>query len=68
MLSVSLSEFITADEFAERVGLNVEYVRRALRLGKFPGQKAGWVWLVRRDFVEEYLAAVRGKSKNNPTR
>jgi excisionase family DNA binding protein len=63
-----LPDYLTAEEVADVLGYNAEYVRRMLRGGKLQADKKAGVWLVYREAVEEYKKAVQGKSKHDPTR
>lgn len=54
----TLADYITADEAAEISGYDVQHVRRLMRGQKIKGRKAGLVWLIERDSLQEYLAKV----------
>lgn len=45
-------EFITTKEAADRLGYEVQHIRRLLHSGVLEGEKLGRDWVVRRDSVE----------------
>jgi excisionase family DNA binding protein len=55
----TLADYITADEAADISGYDVQHVRRLMRAQKIKGRKAGLVWLIERDSLQEYLAKVK---------
>lgn len=63
-----LPDYLTTEEAAKALGSSPDYVRRMLRNGKLRADKKGGIWLIYRDAVESYKAAVKGKSKHDPTR
>ena len=56
---VNLADYITADEAADISGYDVQHVRRLMRAHKIKGRKAGLVWLIERESLQEYLAKVK---------
>lgn len=68
-----MSPWITADEAAERLDYNVEYLRRLIRAGKISAKKHGHIWLVDPDSVEQLKKTLdkqmrEGYSKYDPRR
>lgn len=65
---LGLADYLTVEETAQALGYHPEYVRRMVRKCKLRADRKSGVWLIYREAVEEYRAAVAGKSKNDPTR
>ena len=63
-----LPDYLTAEEAAHALGYHVQYVRRMAGSGKLRADKKAGVWLIYREAVEAYRAAVAEKSKHDPTR
>lgn len=68
MGSGKLADYLTTAEAAEKLGYNVESVRRMLRTGKIQGENKAGAWLVHCDAIRLYQESVRGKAKHDPTR
>jgi len=64
----TMPEWITTDEAAALSGYHVNYVRRLMRNGRLKGKKAGLMWWVDRDSLQNYLASVQalGAKKFDP--
>ena len=65
---VDLKEFMTTAQAAERLGIDVQTVRRLARQGILVSEKFGHATLILISSVAEYQIMVAGKSKNDPTR
>jgi excisionase family DNA binding protein len=63
-----LSEFMTTQEAAEKLGFHVKRVPTMVRNKTLEGIRFGRVWLVSRKSVQEYLEKTKGMSKNDPRR
>jgi excisionase family DNA binding protein len=61
-------DYITIEEAAEILGYHVKSVRRMVRRGTLWADKKMAIWLIRRDAIEAYAEAVKGKAKNDPRR
>jgi excisionase family DNA binding protein len=62
------SELLSTKEAAEMLGVVQATISRLIHKGKLDGQKLGGFFVVTTTSVELYAAAVRHKSKNDPTR
>ncbi len=63
-----MDDLLTTAEAASLLNLDQTSVSRLLRQEKLKGRKAGGVWLVYRQSIEEYLEKNKGKAKTDPTR
>lgn len=43
------NEYLSVTEYAAKVGRDVSAIRRMLGLGKLPGRKIGFQWVIRAD-------------------
>ena len=48
-----MQNWLTAEEAAEVLGYNVEFVRRQMRKGRLRGKKLGNIWLVEFDAIKD---------------
>ena len=66
-----MPEWITAKEAADASGYHVNYIRRLIHQNKVGARKAGPMWWVDRDSLQEYLEAVQAlgdqKLQGTPT-
>jgi DNA (cytosine-5)-methyltransferase 1 len=51
-----MSELLSAQDVADRLGCSVQYARRLLKEGELAGEKVGGTWMVRESAVEAYQA------------
>ncbi len=63
-----LADYITTQEAAKKLGYHVVHVRRMLREGDLQGIKVGYIWLVYKPSVEEYIQKNAGLDKYDPRR
>ena len=63
-----LPDYLTTEEAAAELNYHPEHIRWMIRRGKLQADKKVGVWLISRDALEAYRAAVAGKAKNDPTR
>jgi len=54
MLS-STSEYLTVRQAAEELGIPYNKLLKQIQSGEFPAIKQGWVWLIRREDIEQRL-------------
>jgi excisionase family DNA binding protein len=47
----------TVDAAAEALGLNPHVIREAISRGELKARKRGRYWLIRRDYLEQWLSA-----------
>jgi len=50
-----MEEYLTVRQAAELMGIPYEKLLRLIQQGKFPAQKQGWVYLVRKKDVIERM-------------
>jgi len=63
-----LTDYMTTQEAAEKLGYHVESVRRMLRDQELEGVKWGKSWFVLRASIKEYQKQTEGMSKFDPRR
>jgi excisionase family DNA binding protein len=63
-----LTDYMTTQEAADKLGYHVDHVRRMLREGDLLGQKVGYMWFVSNQSVTEYLEKTAGLEKFDPRR
>jgi excisionase family DNA binding protein len=64
-----LSEFMTTEEAAKKLRLNVVTIRNIIRAKKLKGLKIGGkTWLVSKKSVETYRVETEDMNKNDPRR
>ena len=63
-----LSEFMTTQEAAEKLGFHVKRIPTMVRNKTLDGVRFGHAWLVSRKSVDSYLQKTEGMSKNDPRR
>ena len=63
-----LTDYMTTQEAADRLGYHVDHVRRMLREEDLQGQKVGYMWFVLNQSVNEYLEKTAGLEKFDPRR
>lgn len=63
-----LSEFMTTQEAAVKLGFTVESVRNLVYKNKLESMRFGRSILIPKKAVKEYLDKTRGMSKNDPRR
>jgi len=63
-----LTDYMTTQEAAEKLGYHVDHVRRMLREGDLKGQKVGNMWFVFEPSVKEYIENNAGLEKFDPRR
>ena len=63
-----LSEFMTTQEAANKLGFHVKRIPTMVRNKTLDGIRFGRAWLVSRKSVQEYLKKTEGMSKNDPRR
>lgn len=63
-----LTEFMTTQEAANKLGFHVKTIPMMLRNKTLDGIRFGRAWLVSRKSVQEYFDKTQGMSKNDPRR
>lgn len=63
-----LSDYLTTEEAAGRLGFHVDHIRRMLRQGDLTGKKVGQMWFVAKASIEKYQKATSGMGKFDPRR
>ena len=63
-----LTQYMTTEDAAKKLGYHLESVRRMLRDKELEGMKWGGVWLVSIESVEAYLEQNKELSKFDPRR
>ncbi len=67
-LMPDLSEFMTVQDAALKLGFHVNHVRRMRREGDLTGIKFGASWFITKKSVEEYIEKTAGLEKFDPRR
>ena len=67
-LMPDLSEFITTQEAAEKLGFHAKTIPQMIAKNRLSGLRFGRAWLVSKKSVQEYLDKTQGMSKNDPRR
>lgn len=60
-----LSEFMTVQEAAQKLGFHVNHVRRMRRQGILDAFKVGATWLISKKSVDKYLEVTAGTNKHD---
>ena len=63
-----LTNYMTTQEAADKLGYHVIHVRNMLREKKLEGKKVGNMWFVYTPSVDEYLRRTAGMEKHDPRR
>jgi len=63
-----LSEYVTTQEAAERLGIHVKTIPRMVKRKKLDRIRFGHAWMVSKQSVQDYLDKTDGMSKNDPRR
>lgn len=63
-----MNDLLSTAEAASLLNIDQTSITRLLRQGKLMGRKAGGVWLVYQNSIEEYIEKNKDKAKNDPTR
>jgi excisionase family DNA binding protein len=63
-----LTEFLTTQEAAEKLGFHVKSIPGMVRNKTLDGLRFGHAWLVSKRSVQDYLEKTKGMSKNDPRR
>jgi excisionase family DNA binding protein len=67
-LMPDLSEFMTVQDTAEKLGFNVQSIRHMVRTGTLKGKKIGRMVFVYKTAVHEYIEKTKDMSKHDPRR
>ncbi|GEM_PF-3575293 len=63
-----LKDYMTTEEAAAKMTVNLEYLRQMIRKKKMPAVKIGRDWLVFKNDVETYVKKTKTLAKNDPRR
>lgn len=63
-----LADFVTTQEAAVLLQVHVESVRRLLREKDLEGRKVGYMWLVSKSSIRQYLKETENMGKFDPRR
>ena len=67
-LMPDLTEFMTTQEAAQKLGFTIQAVNRLVSNKRLEGLRIGRINLISRDSVNSYLEKTNGMSKNDPRR
>lgn len=63
-----LTDYLTDQEAAQRLGFHVNHVRRMRRQGDLEAIKVGSIWLISKKSIDIYLRKTAGLEKFDPRR
>lgn len=63
-----LSDYLTVQEAAQRLGFHVNHIRRMRRRGDLEAIKVGATWLITKESIQKYQDKTAGLEKFDPRR
>lgn len=63
-----LSDYLTVQDAAKKLGFHVDHVRRMRRQGDLEAIRVGHIWLISKSSIEEYMKKTAGMEKFDPRR
>jgi excisionase family DNA binding protein len=65
---IDLSNYVTTQEAAKRLGFHVNHIRRMIREGDLAGKKLGNMWFITNESLDRYAQETAGFDKFDPRR
>lgn len=65
---IDLSNYVTTQEAAKRLGFHIVHVRRMIREGDLTGKKLGNMWFITKESLDKYIQETAGFDKFDPRR